>query len=94
MLSKASCGTATVSLLRFKLLTETLIKEGLKLTSCASCVANKMVDDKQCTIVHHVHDTKISHVNPLVVVNVLSLLESNFGKMKIVRGKQHDFLSM
>ena len=53
-----------------------------------------MVDVKQCTIIHHVDDTKTSHMNRLVVDNVLCLLEYNFGKLKIARVKYHEFLGM
>jgi hypothetical protein len=35
------------------------------------CVANKMIDGKQCTIVWHVDDLKISHVRPNMVTSVI-----------------------
>ena len=94
MLSKTLCGTATADLLWYKLLTETLIKEGFQLNPHDLCVVNKMVDDKQCTIIYHVDDTKILHMSTLVLGSVLNLIESNFGKLKIMRGKQYEFLGM
>ena len=42
----------------------------------------------------HFDDIKVSHMSPLVADNVLNLLDSTFGKLKIVRGKQHEFLGM
>ena len=42
----------------------------------------------------HVDDAKVSHVDPQVVTDVFNILESSFGKMKIVRGNIHDFLGM
>ena len=43
---------------------------------------------------HQVDDTKPSCMNPLVVENLLNLLESNFRKLKTVTGKHHEFLGM
>ena len=39
-------------------------------------------------------DTKISHVDPAVVTEVINKLESKFGKMSVVRGDEHVFLGM
>ena len=93
MLSNSLHVTLNSALLWFKLLAETIIKDGFKLNPYDLCVA-KMIDKKQCTTMHHVDETKISHMNPLVINNVLNLLESNFGKLKIVRGKKHEFIGM
>ena len=41
-----------------------------------------MVDGKKCTIMDYVDDTKISDMNPLVIDNMLELLESNLGNFK------------
>jgi hypothetical protein len=46
------------------------------------CVANKMIDGKQCTIVWHVDDLKISHVDGEVIEGVLDLLNGRYGKKK------------
>jgi hypothetical protein len=58
------------------------------------CVANKLVDGKQCTIVWYVDDTKISHVSDSVVSAVIESIEKRFGKMTVTRGKEHVFLGM
>ena len=58
------------------------------------CVANKTIDDRQCTIVWHVDDNKISHVNADVVEDVIAKIESKFGKMVVTRGETHEFLGM
>jgi calcineurin-like phosphoesterase family protein len=49
-------------------------------------VANKTIDSQQCTIVWHVDDLKISHVDPKVVTTVLELLNGKYGQ-EIVGGK-------
>ena len=61
------------------------------------CVANKDINGSQCTIVWHVDDLKISHVDPNVVTDILDKLSEEFGKeapLTITRGKKHDYLGM
>ena len=70
MLSKASCGTATTTLLWYKLLNETLIKDGFKLNPYILFFSNKMVDRKQCTIMHHGDGTNILCMSPLVLEHI------------------------
>lgn len=60
-------------------------------------IANKDVDGSQCTILWHVDDLKISHVDPKVVTGIIQQLEQQFGKeapLTINRGKIHDYLGM
>ena len=58
------------------------------------CVSNCMIDGKQCTICWYVDDTKISHMDPKVVDQVISKIEEKFGKMTVTRGKAHNFVGM
>ena len=58
------------------------------------CVSNCMIDGKQCTICWYVDDTKISHMDPKVVDQVISKIEEKFGKMIVTRGKAHNFVGM
>jgi hypothetical protein len=46
------------------------------------------------TIIWYVDDTKISHVKPSVVTDIIAFLESHFGKMAVFRGERHEFLGM
>jgi hypothetical protein len=60
-------------------------------------VANKVVNSEQCTILWHVDNLKISHVDPQVVTDVISQLNGEFGKeapLTITRGKVHEYLGM
>ena len=50
---------------------------GFKLNNYDKYVANKMIEGKQCTIVWHVDDNKISHVNSQVVDQVIVEIEKN-----------------
>ena len=81
----------------FELLTATLREWDFKFNPYDPCVANKMVNGKQLTIVWHVDNLKISHVDPNVVTDVINKLSDRFGKeapMNISRGKVHDYLGM
>jgi hypothetical protein len=59
-----------------------------------ACVANKMIDNKQCTIAWYIYNTKISQVKPEVVTQVIKDIEETFGKMTIRRGHEHVFVWM
>jgi hypothetical protein len=67
---------------------------GFVLNPYDACVANKMVDHKQCTIAWFVDDNKISHVDTAVVTGIIEKIEERFGKMTVTRGKKHTFLGM
>ena len=52
------------------------------------------VDGHQCTIAWYVDDSKISHVNQAVIDEVITGLESQFGKMTVTKGDKHNFVGM
>ena len=78
----------------YELYSETLEKEGFVINPYDKCVANKEIDGKQCTIVWYVDDNKVSHVDPLVVTDVINTMKSHFGELTVTRGKKHRFLGM
>ena len=97
LLKKALYGTLKAALLFWKRLSSQLQAWGFKLNAYDLCVANKDINGKQCTIVWHVDDLKILHVDPAVVTDVIKLIESEFGKeapLTTTRGKVHDYLGM
>ena len=65
---------------------------GFELNKYESCIANKIINGKQCTICWHVNDTKISHKDPEVVSSVIKMLEDRFGELTVVRGNKHVFV--
>jgi hypothetical protein len=67
---------------------------GFTLNPYDQCVANCMIEGKQCTIAWYVDDTKISHVDPNVVMRIIQELEKHFDKMTVARGREHVFLGM
>ena len=72
----------------------TLKDIGFKLNPYDKCVANKMVNNKQCTVVFHVDDNKLSHDDPNVVTEVMDKIADHFGELAITRGDSHDFLGI
>ena len=52
---------------------------GFTLNPYDLCVANKIVNGSQCTVVFYVDDNKISHVDPEVVKDVLCELKNTLG---------------
>ena len=96
-LRKALYGTLKAALLFWKRLTGELKNWGFEINPYDWCVANKTIEGKQCTILWHVDDLKISHVNPDVVTQVIQQLEKEFGveaPLTKTRGKVHEYLGM
>jgi hypothetical protein len=62
-LLKELYGTLKAALLFWKLLSSKLVSWGFTINPYDWCVANKMIDGTQCTVLWHVDDMKISHVS-------------------------------
>jgi hypothetical protein len=66
------------------------------------CVQNRIVNGKQQTICFHVDDCKVSHIDPKVNDELEAelrkeyayIMEDGSGKMKVHRGKVHEYLGM
>ena len=67
---------------------------GFKLNPYDECVANAIINGKQCTIAWYVDDLKISHHDKNAVEKVLSQITNNFGEMKVNRGAKHTFVGL
>jgi hypothetical protein len=96
-LLKALYGTLKAALLFWKLLSSKLVSWGFEINPYDWCVANKIIDGKQCTILWHVDDLKISHVDPDAVTRTIEQIDKEFGKeapITVTRGKIHDYLGM
>jgi hypothetical protein len=96
-LVKALYGTLKAARLFWLLLSGKLQEWVFDIKGYDSCVANNTINDKQCTIIWHVDDLKIFHVDSKVVDGIISLLEKEFGKqgpLSIHREKVHDYLGM
>jgi hypothetical protein len=97
-LQKALYGTLQASLLFWENLTEFLMKElGFEVNPYDSCVVNKTINGKQCTILWHVDDLKLSHVDQGVLEDIADKINAKYGQQTpivIHRGKIHDYLGM
>ena len=97
-LRKALYGMLQSALLFYKKLRRDLEKVGFVVNPYDPCVANKVVDGSQMTVVWHVDDLKILHVKKKCVDNFIdwakSMYEDKVGKVKASCGKQHDYLGM
>jgi hypothetical protein len=67
---------------------------GFELNPYDACVANKIINGTQCTIVWYFDDNKLAHINPHVVTYNIQKIEERFWKMIVTRGKQNIFLWM
>jgi hypothetical protein len=96
-LDKALYGTIKAAKLFYENFLGTLKKLKFETNPYDACVANKMINGKQCTIVWHVDDLKISHQDPKVIDTIISILEEEYGQhapLTIRRGEVHDYLGM
>ena len=67
-------------LLFWEVLRGNLEKWGLKANPYDSCIMNKTINGKQCTILWHVDNLKISHVDLNVVTEFLKDINDGYGK--------------
>jgi hypothetical protein len=96
-LAKALYGTLQAAMLFWKDLSGYLVSEGFELNPYDNCVANKLVDGKQCTVLWHVDDLKMSHVSDQVLEDLVDQLNDRYGKiapLTVTRGTTHDYLGM
>ena len=91
---RALYGCLELALLWYDLYSSTLCKLGFTLNDYDKCVANKIINGKQCTIVFYVDDNKISHADPKVVTSVIEDISKYFGELTVSRGTKHDYLGM
>jgi len=79
------------------LISDTLVEWGFKMNDYDKCVANKTINGKQCTIIWHVDNLKISHMKKRVVNHVIDKLNKRFGEyspLSTTTGKKLDYLGM
>ena len=79
-LIKAIYGCVQSALLWYKMFYSYLKQLGFELNPYDPCVANKIINGKQCTIAWYVDDTKISHPDSEVVSDIIDKIEECFGK--------------
>jgi hypothetical protein len=87
-------GMIESALLWYTLYVEVLHKEGFEINPYDRCVANKVINGKQCTVAWYVDDNILSHVETSVVDSVIDTIEGYFPGLVVERGKDLNFLGM
>ena len=96
-LNKALSGSLTVSLLFWRDLSGALVSWVFDTNLYDSCVMNNTADRKQCAILWHVDDLKISHMSSKMVDKVLSELTAKYGnvsELSVSGVRVYDYLGM
>ena len=96
-LRKALYGTLQVALLFWWLLSDTLVGWGFKLNKYDKCIANKMINGKQCMIIWHVDDLKILHMDRTMVEDFIGKLNKKLWQespLVTTQGKTLEYLGM
>ena len=91
---KALYGMIESALLWYKLFVTVLMEMGFQLNPYDLCVANKIINNKQCTIAWYVDDNLVSHAEEAVVSDIVSKIEEKFPGLTITKGDTHTFIGM
>jgi hypothetical protein len=91
---KALYGCIESALLWYSLYVSTLKGMGFIVNPYDRCVANAMIDGKQCTIVWYVDDNKLLHMSEDILTDVIGKIKIHFGELVVSRGRKHTFLGM
>ena len=94
---RAIYGLLISAILFYKKFRASIERVGFKVNPYDPCVANKMVQGHQMTIMWHVDDVKSSHVDSKVNDSFGDWIKKEYGELgevKSSRGKKHDYLGM
>jgi hypothetical protein len=91
---KALYGMLRSALLFYRKLVSDLEESGFVINPYDPCVANRIVNGKQQTVVWHVDDLKVSHKDPEVNTAFGKWLVEKYGDCAEHRGKFHEYLGM
>ena len=91
-------GTLRAARLFWQKLSKQLIDEwGFTPNKYDDCIVNKMINGQQMTVVWHVDDLKVSHVDASEVEKFVQCMEATFGQdtpLTVSWGQVHDYLGM
>ena len=90
------------AVLYYKIFVKNLKSIGFALNPYDPCVTNKTFQYKQLTVVWHVDDIKVAHVDLIVVANIEYWLKKTYscvfgdgsGEMRLARRNIHEYLGM
>lgn len=93
-LLKALYGTLKAALLWYELYVTKLKGLGFTLNPYDRCVANKVINGKQCTVAWHVDDNVATHVDQRVLEKLSDDIRKHVGAITCSSGDSHEFLGM
>ena len=96
---KALYGMLVPSLLYYKKFRKDIKAEGYQINPYDPCVANKIIDGEQHTLVWHVDNVKASHINLSVNNKFAEWAEMKYGSpetghVTVTHGDKYDYLGM
>ena len=95
IVKKAIYGMLQSALLFYKQWRKDLEASGFVVNPYDPCVANKIVDGKQITVLWHVDDLKASHVKKAVVDSFIDWVKKHcgtIGEVKVTTGDRHPYV--
>ena len=92
-------GTLKAAVLFYMKFKKDIEAQGFKINPYDRCVANKIINEKQMTVLWHVDDLKASHEDKEVLLNFVEYLRSIYdddeiGTIKVNDGPRHEFVGM
>jgi hypothetical protein len=72
---KATYGLIEAALIWYNVYTDVLMKMGFVLNPYDKCMANKIINGKQCSIGWYVDDNKVSHAEEAVCTSIADAIE-------------------
>ena len=94
MLNQALYECVQSILLQYRYLVDVLIDIEFEINPHGLYVANSTIENKQCVIIQHADNIKISYINMDAVKNVISQLEEKFSKIIVNFGLGCDFIGI
>ena len=67
---------------------------GFEINPYDMCVANKIINGKQCTLTWYVDNNKVSHVEKTVVDEVIDKIEKRFPGLTVTKGNEQTFIGI
>ena len=89
-MKKALYGILHRDILVYINLVKDLVENGFQIIPYDPCVVNKIINDKQMTIVWPMEDLKASHFNSVEITKFEGYLYINDGGITVNRGKVHN----
>jgi len=91
-------GTIKAALLFYQRFRKDIEAKGFIINPYDRCVANKIINGSQMTVLWHVDDLKASHKDMEVLENFVNYLrniyDDEIGKIKVNKGPRHEFVGM